>query len=138
VYVVSREQIPVMVSELILRFTDSKVVFLLIVNVMFLVLGMVIPTMPLQLVFVPLVLPIVEAFGISLVHFGVVIVLNMMIGLSTPPYGGLLFTVSAVSGVPLGKVIRDIYPMVIVSILVLLLVTYVPDTVMFLPRLFMM
>jgi tripartite ATP-independent transporter DctM subunit len=135
VYVVSREHIPELVSSLVLGLTNSPVVFLLIVNVLFLILGMVIPIMPLQLVFVPIVLPIVEELGIDIVHFGVIITLNMMIGLSTPPYGGLLFVTSGVSGVSIGKIIKEIIPMVFVAIIVLLLITYIPELVMFFPRL---
>ena len=135
VYIVSREQIPQMTSSLILGFTNNPFVFLLMVNVIFLVLGMVIPVLPLILVFIPIVLPIVNEFGISLTHFGVVIVLNIMIALSTPPYGTLLFITSGISDVPIGEIIKEIFPMIIVSIIVLLLITYIPDLVMFLPRL---
>jgi len=80
------------------------------------------------------VLPLVNAVGIDLVHFGVVIVLNMMIGLSTPPFGMLLFIVSGISKTPLQTVIKEILPMIVVLIIVLLLVTYIPDIVLFIPR----
>ncbi|MEN6491873.1 MAG: TRAP transporter large permease subunit, partial [Rectinema sp.] len=68
-------------------------------------------------------------------HFGVMIVLNMMIGLSTPPYGMLLYVVSGISGTPLKKIIKEIIPMLFVIVAVLLLITYVPDIVLFIPRL---
>ena len=83
-----------------------------------------------------MVLPLVMQLGIDLIHFGVVVVLNMMIGLSTPPMGMLLFIVSGISGTPLGKVIKEALPMVLVMIVVLLLITYVPDIVLFIPRMF--
>jgi TRAP-type C4-dicarboxylate transport system permease large subunit len=95
---------------------------------------MFIPTSCLQVVFVPMVLPLVNAVGIDLVHFGVVIVLNMMIGLSTPPFGMLLFIVSGISGTPLKVIIKEIFPMLIILIIVLLMVTYIPDIVLFIPR----
>jgi TRAP-type C4-dicarboxylate transport system permease large subunit len=81
-----------------------------------------------------MVLPLVKALGIDLVHFGVVIVLNMMIGLSTPPFGMLLFIVSGISGTPLKAIIKEIFPMLLVLISVLFLITYIPELVMFIPN----
>ncbi len=95
---------------------------------------MFVDTSCIQVVFVPMVLPLVKAMGIDLVHFGVVIVLNMMIGLSTPPFGMLLFIVSGISGTPLRTVIKEIFPMILVLIIVLLMITYIPDIVLFIPR----
>ena len=89
-----------------------------------------------MLVFVPMVLPTVNALGIDLVHFGVVIVLNMMIGLSTPPYGVLLFIVSGISGTPLRSVIKEILPMIIAMLIVLVVLTYIPSIILFIPSLF--
>jgi TRAP-type C4-dicarboxylate transport system permease large subunit len=83
-----------------------------------------------------MVLPLVKSLGIDLVHFGVVIVLNMMIGLSTPPFGMLLFIVSGISGTPLKTIIKEIFPMLLVLIGVLFLITYVPVIVMFIPNTF--
>jgi TRAP-type C4-dicarboxylate transport system permease large subunit len=96
---------------------------------------MFIDTMAITLVFIPIVLPLINQLGIDLVHFGVVIVLNMMIGLSTPPYGGLLFVTSGISKTSLGTIIKEILPMVGVLIFVLFIVTYVPGFVMYIPNL---
>jgi TRAP-type C4-dicarboxylate transport system permease large subunit len=82
-----------------------------------------------------MVLPLINKLGIDLVHFGVVVVLNMMIGLSTPPMGALLFVVSGVSRTPLHRIIRESLPMTAVLIGVLFLITYVPDLVLFIPNL---
>lgn len=133
-YIVAIEHIPDMLSSIFLGFTNNKYILLLIINIVFLILGMFIDTSCLQVVFVPMVLPLVNAVGIDLVHFGVVIVLNMMIGLSTPPFGMLLFIVSGISGTPLQTVIKEILPMLVVLIIVLLMVTYIPDIVLFIPR----
>ena len=133
-YIVAIEHIPDMLSGIFLGFTNNKYALLLIINVVFLILGMFIDTSCLQVVFVPMVLPLVNAVGIDLVHFGVVIVLNMMIGLSTPPFGMLLFIVSGISNTPLQTVIKEIFPMILVLIIVLLMVTYIPDIVLFIPR----
>jgi tripartite ATP-independent transporter DctM subunit len=134
-YIISIEHIPEMFSSLLLSLTRNKYVLLLIVNVLFLVLGMFIDVMTSTLVFIPMILPLINLLGIDLVHFGVVVVLNMMIGLSTPPLGGLLFIVSGLSKTPLHKVIKESLPMTAVMIAVLFLITYVPELVLFLPRL---
>ena len=134
-YIVSIEHIPEMFSSLLLSLTRNKYVLLLIVNVLFLVLGMFIDVMTSTLVFIPMILPLITLLEIDLVHFGVVVVLNMMIGLSTPPLGGLLFIVSGLSKTPLHKVIKESLPMTAVMIAVLFLITYVPELVLFLPRL---
>ncbi len=133
-YIVAIEQIPSMVARGLLAVTENPYLLLLLINVVFLVLGMVIDTMAITLVFIPIVLPLVQLLGINLVHFGVMITLNMMIGLSTPPFGMLLFVVSGISGTPLRTVIREMLPMLVVMILVLLTITYVPAIVTFLPR----
>ncbi|WP_226781153.1 TRAP transporter large permease [Oceaniglobus trochenteri] len=132
-FIISYEQVSQHLTALLLDFSSSKLMLLLLVNLAFLALGMIIDTMVLLIVFVPLVIPMANAFGIDLVHFGVVLILNMMIGLSTPPVGGLLFITSAVSGVPLHKIIKEIIPIVGVMIVVLVLVTFIPELVLFIP-----
>lgn len=134
-FIVTREQIPMHVANLLLGITSNKYVLLLVINVVFLVLGMFIDTSTLTVVFIPIMLPLVNALGIDLIHFGVVVVLNMMIGLSTPPFGMLLFITAGISDTPLKSVIKEIIPMLLPMIIVLLLVTYVPDIVLLLPRL---
>ena len=135
-YIVSIEKIPQVFASMLLGVSESRFLLLLAINIMFLIFGMFIDVMVVTLVFIPMVLPLVNALGIDLVHFGVVIVLNMMIGLSTPPLGGLLFIVSGVSRTPLHVVIKESLPMTAVMIGVLFLITYVPDLVLFIPRLF--
>ena len=136
-YIISLEQVPRVVAGLVMGITDNKYIFLFIVNIVFLLLGCVLDVSTIQLVFVPMVLPLVQAMGIDLVHFGVVICLNMMIGLSTPPFGMLLFIVSGLGKTKIKGVIREILPMVLIMIGLLFLVTYVPDIIMFIPNNFM-
>jgi len=136
-YIVAIEHIPDIFAGALLGITKNKYLLLLVVNILFLILGMFIDTMCITLVFIPMVLPLVEALGIDLVHFGVVIVLNMMIGLSTPPFGMLLFIVSGISGTPLKTVIKECLPMTFMLIIVLFLITYIPDIVLFIPNTFM-
>lgn len=134
-FIVASEQIPQMISEFMLGVTDNPFFLLLIINILFLLLGMIMDTSAITLVFIPIVLPLVVALDINLVHFGVMITLNMMIGLSTPPFGMLLFITSGVSKTPLREVIRETMPMVYVMISVLFLITYIPQIVLFLPKL---
>ena len=136
-YIISLEQVPRVITNLVMGLTENKYVFLLIVNIVFLLLGCVLDVSTIQLVFVPMVLPLVKAFGIDLVHFGVVICLNMMIGLSTPPFGMLLFIVTGLGKAKISGVIREILPMVLVMIALLFLITYVPQIVMWAPNHFM-
>ena len=134
-YVVALEKIPATVASFVTGICPNKYIFLLLVNIVFLLLGCVLDVSTIQLVFVPMVLPLVKAFGIDLVHFGVVICLNMMIGLSTPPFGMLLFIVSGLGKTKIAGVIKEILPMVIIMIALLFLCTYCEPIVMFLPNL---
>lgn len=135
-YIVAREQIAVQIGNFVLSFTDNKYVFLLIVNIVILILGMFIDTSTIQLVVVPIMIPIAAALGIDLIHFGLIVTLNMMIGLSTPPFGMLLFITSGISGTPLKEVVKEIWWPLVAMTVVLFIITYIPGTVLFLPRLF--
>ncbi len=135
-YIVAREQITSSLGAWLIGISDSPYFFLFIVNVAILILGMFIDTSTIQLVFVPIMIPVARALGIDLIHFGVVVTFNMMVGLSTPPFGMLLFITSGISGTPLKDVIREILPQIWVMIAVLFVITYIPWTVTFLPRAF--
>ena len=136
-YIVAKEQVATTVATWITGLTDNKYIFLLIVNFAILILGMFIDTSVIQVVFIPILLPIAKAFGIDLVHFGLVVIFNMMIGLSTPPFGMLLFITSGIYGTPLKDVIKEIWWPIITMLLVLIVITYIPDVVLFLPRMLM-
>ncbi|MDF2877975.1 MAG: transporter large permease [Clostridia bacterium] len=133
-YIIALEQLPNVVTAIVMGITDNPYVFLFVVNIVFLLLGTIMDVSTIQLVFVPMIIPLVKAFGIDLVHFGVVICLNMMIGLSTPPFGMLLFIVSGMSKTPIKRVIKEILPMVMIMIALLFIVTYVPDVIMWMPN----
>lgn len=134
-YMVAKEGVSKAIATWVLGITTNKFLLLFIIDVIFLFLGMLLDVSVLQYVFVPLVLPIVTALGVDLVHFGVVVVLNMMIGLSSPPFGMCLFISSSISGAKLADVSREILPMVVVMIVVLLILTYCPALVTWFPRL---
>lgn len=133
-YIIALEQVPADVAKVVIGITDNKYLFLFVVNIVFLLLGCILDVSTIQLVFVPMVLPLVNAFNIDLVHFGVVICINMMIGLSTPPFGMLLFIVAGLGKTKIGGVIKEILPMVLIMIGLLFLCTYVPEVVMFIPN----
>ena len=133
-YIVAIEQIPALVANAMLAITSRPWVMLLITNIVFLILGCFLDVSTIQLVFVPIVLPVMIKMGIDPVHFGVVIVLNMMIGLSTPPFGMLLFIVTGLSKAKMKDVIRELVPFIILFIGVLFLITYIPDLVLWIPK----
>lgn len=136
-YIAAREQVSAMIAKLITGMTTNPYTFLFIVNVAILILGMFIDTSVIQSVFVPLMIPIATALGVDLLHFGMVCIFNMMIGLCTPPFGMLLFITSGISGTPLKDVVRETIRPLLVMLVVLAVITYVPDVVLFLPRMFM-
>lgn len=133
-YVVTIEQIPVTVKALLAGYDLSATEFLFWVNVILLVLGCLLEGSTIILVILPIFIPTAQALGIDLVHFGVVAVFNIMIGLVTPPYGLLLFIISAISGAPLRHIIRDTMPFVAAMIVALAIITFIPETVLWLPR----
>ena len=108
--------------------------FLLLVNLAFLLLGCILDVSVLLLVFVPMLLPAVKALGIDLVHFGVLVVLNMMIGLVTPPFGMLLFVTKALTGIPIGEMLREGWLFLAMLLALLLAMTFFPQIVLWLPQ----
>lgn len=134
-YVIVREQVPNQIAAIMLDWELTATTFLIAVNVLILILGCVLEGGAILLIIVPILIPTAVALNIDMLHFGVIVVVNAMIGLITPPYGLLLFIVSNVSGAPIGKVIREIWPFLIALIAALMLITFVPQIVLFLPRL---
>jgi tripartite ATP-independent transporter DctM subunit len=112
----------------------SRTQFLLLVNVMFLVLGCFLDVSVLLLVFVPMLLPAAKLLGVDLVHFGVLVVLNMMIGLIHPPFGMLLFVTKALTGIPIGEMMREGWPFLVMLLCLLLAMTFFPQIVLWLPQ----
>ena len=135
-YIVATENIPAQVQQMMKGVDISPVAFLLLLNLLFLVLGCLLDASTIILVIIPVFIPTVKALGIDLVHFGVVAVVNCMIGLITPPYGVLLFVLNAITGVPMKVIIRNIWPWIGVLTAALLLMILVPDTVLFVPKMF--
>ncbi|WP_332718778.1 TRAP transporter large permease [Pelagibacterium mangrovi] len=135
-YVVTVENIPATISALINDWNMDRVTFLIMVNIVFLLLGLFLEGTTVLLVIVPVFVPAAQALGIDMVHFGVMSVVNIMLGLITPPFGLLLFIMTKISGSPMRDLIRDVFPFLITLILGLVVFTFVPETVLWLPRLF--
>lgn len=132
-WILAREQVPQAIASAIFSFTDNKVVFLLLVNVILLLLGMIIEPTSALVISVPILLPVAVEFGVDPVHFGVIAVLNLMIGLLTPPVGGVCYVLSSVTGISVTEVFRGVIPFLIPLLAVLLLITFVPAVVLWLP-----
>ena len=133
-YVVAGEQIPNMVADWISSMSLSPLAFLLVTALLFLLLGAVFDTLLMLLVMVPILMPSVHALGIDPVHFGVVVIVNMMIGLITPPYGELLFLVGGISKIPLAELIREIWGFILTLLVALLLIILFPELVLLIPQ----
>jgi TRAP-type C4-dicarboxylate transport system permease large subunit len=134
-YVVTVENIPRSLSAVLLAWDLGPVGFLIAVNILLLVLGCLLEGTTILLVIVPVLIPTAEALGIDMVHFGVVVVVNIMIGLITPPYGLLLFIMTRISRAPMGAIVADVLPFLAGLIVALFVFTFVPETVLWLPRL---
>jgi len=135
-YVVTIENVPASVAQFIGGFQLTKLEYLLLINAILLVLGCLLEGTTILLVIVPIMIPTARALGIDLVHFGVVVVVNVMIGLLTPPFGLLLFIVASMTGQPLARIVRECVPFIGAAIAVLAVITFVPETILWLPRVF--
>ncbi|MDS9471399.1 TRAP transporter large permease [Sporosarcina pasteurii] len=129
------ERIPQMIAEWLTTVTTNPVIFLLLINVLFILLGMFIEGIALIIILTPIFIPILPVFGIDPIHFGVIICLNVVIGILTPPVGSGLFLTTSIGKVKLEDFIKAVLPFVAVSIFVLLLITFIPELVLWIPSL---
>ncbi len=134
-YVVTVENVPKTLSRVLQGFDFSPLAFLVIVNLLLLVLGCFLEGTTILLIIVPVLLPTAQVLGIDPVHFGVVAVVNIMLGLISPPYGLLLFIMVKIAEVPLRDLVREVMPFLAVMVGALALITFVPALVLYLPRL---
>lgn len=131
----SWERIPHELTKGILALSDSPWLILLVINALLLVLGMFLEGGALLIIVAPLLVPLVKSMNIDLIHFGLVMIVNIMIGGITPPFGSMMFTTCAITGVTVGQFVREVWPFIVALVLILLVVTYMPGLVMFLPNL---
>ncbi|RAV28854.1 TRAP transporter large permease [Sinomicrobium soli] len=134
-WVMSYEDIPQSVSDALLGLSDNKFVILLMINLILLVVGMFMDMTPAVLIFTPIFLPVVKDLGVDPVHFGIMMVMNLCVGLCTPPVGSVLFVGVGVAGTTIQKVIKPLIPLFVAMFIVLMLVTYIPEIATWLPGL---
>ena len=135
-WVMSYENIPQNISDVLLNISDNKIVILLIINLLLLLVGIFMDMTPAVLIFTPIFLPVVTKLGMDPTHFGIIMVLNLCIGLCTPPVGSVLFVGVGVAKTTIEKVVRPLLPMFIAMIIALMFVTYIPGLTLWLPKMF--
>ncbi|MUH35830.1 TRAP transporter large permease [Zobellia amurskyensis] len=135
-WALSYENIPQEISSGLLGISDNKIVILLIINLLLLFVGIFMDMTPAVLIFTPIFLPVVTKLGLDPVHFGIIMVLNLCIGLCTPPVGSVLFVGVGIANTTIEKVIKPLLPLFLAMVLALLLVTYIPELSLWLPSLF--
>jgi tripartite ATP-independent transporter DctM subunit len=133
-YAFTAEGVPQAMAAWVDSLQLSRLQFLFMVNALFLILGCFLDVSVLLLVFVPMLLPAAKMLGVDLVHFGVLVVLNMMIGLIHPPFGMLLFVIKALTGIPIGEMMKEGWPFLVLLILLLVAITVFPQIVLWLPQ----
>jgi len=134
-YIVAFEQLGSQIGNLIAMLHLSKFHFLILTNIFFLFMGCILDAVPVMLIFFPVLLPLALQLGIEPTHFGVIVVINLMIGLLTPPIGALLFLVTKIADIEFEKLVRQIWPYTLSLIFVLVLCTFIPQLVMWIPNL---
>ena len=123
------------ITNLVVGITPNPYVFLLVINIFLLILGMLVEGSSAMIILIPLLLPTVKALGIDLIHFGIILILNLAIGTLTPPMGTILFVTSSLTGAKIDLMVRELVPFYVVLLVSLFLVTYVPAISLFLPNL---
>ncbi len=134
-YLMTLIQIPLKVTAFFASVSSDRIVILMLINIMLLILGCLMDMSPLILICTPVLLPVVKALGVDPVHFGMIMLLNLGIGLITPPVGTVLFVGSAIGRVSIGVLVRAMAPFFVVMFVVLMMVTYIPLLSLWLPRL---
>jgi tripartite ATP-independent transporter DctM subunit len=133
-WIITRENIPQLFTNALVSFNISRTRFLVMVNIVFLLLGCAFDSNTILLVFVPIIMPTVKLLGINTVHFGILVTINLMIGMMTPPFGMQLFVVSGLTKIPIGDILKKLWPMILIIIGTLILVTYIEPLSMWLPN----
>ena len=134
-FVLTRQRVPQAMAEFLLGLSSDPYVILTLINVLLLILGCFMEGLAIMILTVPVLLPVIAQLGIDSTHFGIIVVMNLMIGVLTPPFGMGLFVVAKVGQIPFEQLAREILPFIPVTILVLAICTYFPGLVLFLPRL---
>ena len=134
-YTLAFDQIPFKIANFVISLSDNKYVMLLLINVLLLCVGMLMDATPAVMILVPVFLPIIAKYGYDPVHFGLIMCFNLTVGLLTPPVGTVLYTTAAATGIPADTMVKKIWPWVLVCFIVLMIITYIPGAVLFIPKL---
>jgi C4-dicarboxylate transporter DctM subunit len=135
-YALTIFQVPSGIAEALNRISDSKIVFLLLVQILFFMIGMFMDTTPAILILMPILTPMAMARGVEPIHFGILVETNIALGFAHPPVGNCLFTACAIAKIPIERVVKPLMPMILVLMVTMMVITYVEGFSMFLPRLF--
>ena len=135
-WIMSYENLPQNISQFLLNLSSNPILILLMINLILLAVGTFMDMTPAILIFTPIFLPVVANLGITPLHFGIVMVLNLCIGLITPPVGSVLFVGCGIGKTDIASVSRALLPFYVMMIIILMLITYVPEITLFLPQLF--
>lgn len=136
-WLLAREQVGQAVVQLLAHIGDNKILFLLVLNVVLIVLGMFLDATAILIIVVPVLVPVFAALGLDPVHMGVMVVMNLMIGMVTPPFGLVMYVVCDILKVTITDFTRELWPFLLALVAILLTITYVPELVLFLPKLAM-
>lgn len=134
-HLLTMEQVPATIANILFSISESKIVVLLLINLFLLFVGCFIDNISSCIILAPMLLPVVSKLGIHPIHFGIFMTVNLAVGFITPPYGANLFVASAVAGIQLDEMLKYIFPFIIGMVVVLLLLTFLPWFSMFLPGL---
>jgi len=135
-WILAYENIPAMVAEVLVGISDNPIVILLLINIVLLLVGIFMDMTPAVLIFTPIFLPVAMELGMTPLHFGIMLVLNLCIGLCTPPVGTILFVGCALARTTISQMVRPMIPMYTAMFVVLMLITYIPELSEGLPRFF--
>ena len=135
-YYLTLEMIPQEITQALVNFTDSPIVFLLMVNILLLIICMFIEGGAALVILAPLLVPAANQFGINTLHFGMIFIVNIMIGGLTPPFGSMMFTVCSILDIKMEKFIKEVWPFIVALLIVLLLVTFSEKIALFVPLMF--
>lgn len=136
-WIIAYEQVAERVANGILGITDNRILILLLLNIFLLLIGMLMDTIAIMIVFAGFLIQLGQQLGIDPVHLGIMLIVNLGVGLATPPFGYTLFTAAAISQVSFGRIVRNLWGLLAIQLLIVLLVTYLPDLSLFIPSLVM-
>ena len=131
----TNEQIPQMVAEQMLKITNNKFLLLMIINAFLLLVGLFMDVVASMIILSPILAPIADTLGVHPIHFGIIITINLCMALVTPPVGACLFVACGVARISMEQIVRQIMPFIVAAVILLLLVTYIPDLTLFIPGL---